>query len=458
MATVGARRRIWGWYFFDWASQPYSTLLLTFIFAPYFTGTATRLYIDTGMAQPQAAAAAQAYWGYGLTVAGIAVALLSPVLGAIADGSGRRMVWIWGFSALYVFGAAGLWVLTPQAPPLLLALTLFILGFVAMEFATNFTNALLPDLASQAELGAISGSGFAFGYLGGLLSLIVMLLFFAEGGATGRTLIGLHPLFGLDPQARQGTRFVGPFVAAWYAVFMIPFFLWVHERRRPGHVVLSARASLASLAASVRGLGQRRSLASFLGASMLYRDALNALYGFGGVYAAGVLGWTVPQIGLFGILGAVTAALATWAGGRVDRRFGPRPVIAVSLLALVAVCGVVVGLTRGGVFGVPLTAGSRLPDVIFYVCGAVIGGAGGTVQAASRTMMVRHTTPQRAAEGFGLFALTGKATAFIAPLAISVMTGLSGSQQLGLVPLIVLFLLGLLLLVWVDPKGEVRPA
>lgn len=448
------RRRIWGWYFFDWASQPYNTLLLTFIFGPYFAEVATAHYLAAGMAEGAARAQAQALWGVGLAAAGGAIAVLSPVLGAIADGSGRRMLWIWAFSAAYVVGAAGLWTLAPEAPALTQAVVLFCIGFVGMEFATTFTNALLPSLTGEDEIGAVSGSGFAFGYVGGLAALILMLLFFAESGTTGRTLIGLPPAFGLDPAAREGTRFVGPFAALWYAVFMIPFFLWVREPRRPPGLVRRAGESIADLWRSIRGLLHRRSLAAYLGSSMFYRDALNGLYGFGGIYAVGVLGWSVTQVGVFGILGAVTAAVACWFGGRADRAFGPKPVITASILVLVGVCLVVVGMNRQAFFGVPLAEGSRLPDIVFYLCGGLIGAAGGTLQAASRTLMVRHTTPDRAAESFGLYALSGKATSFLAPALIAAVSAATGNQQVGITPLIALFLLGLALLVWVRPDGE----
>ncbi|HBD91391.1 MAG TPA: MFS transporter, partial [Gemmobacter sp.] len=162
------RKRIWGWYFFDWASQPYNTLLLTFIFGPYFAEVARAHYASLGMAPDAAAAQAQATWGYGQTLAGIAIAVLAPILGAIADGSGRRMVWIWAFSACYVIGAFGLWYLLPTALNLTLAMLCFGIGLIGMEFATIFTNSLMPSLAGAEQMGKISGSGFAFGYTGGI--------------------------------------------------------------------------------------------------------------------------------------------------------------------------------------------------------------------------------------------------------------------------------------------------
>lgn len=447
------RRRIWGWWFFDWASQPFATLLMTFIFPVYYAQIARQHYVSQGLSPEAAGAAAQALWGYGLGICGIIIAGLAPVLGAIADNTGRRLIWVWIFSALYVVGSWGLWFLIPDQPNLYLAILSFGIGLIGMEFATIFTNALLPGLAPHQEIGRISGSGFAFGYLGGVISLAVVLLFLAENAQTGHTMLGIGPLFGLDPTLREGTRAAGPFTALWYLVFMIPFALWVPEApgpRRPLRIGV-AMAQLWRLLASLR---HRHSLAAWLASSMFSRDALNALYAFGGVYAATVLGWPVFLAGVFGVVSAVSAAVISWIGGRADRRWGPKPVIIICTLVLILVCILVTGMSREHVLGLPVPDGSRLPDALFFLCGALIGGAGGALQSASRTMMVRHTTPERATEAFGLYALSGKATAFLAPLLIAMVTDMTGSQRLGISPLIGMFLLALILLGWVKAKGE----
>ena len=450
-----ARQRIWGWFFFDWASQPYNTLLLTFIFGPYFAEIARGYYMGQGMEAEAAKAAAQSYWGYGLTIASLIIAILAPFLGAIADSTGRRLIWVWVFSLFYIVGAYGLWYVAPggEAGMLVWAVFFFGIGFVGMEFATIFTNALMPSLSEHDELGAISGKGFAFGYLGGLLALIIMLLFFAEGASTGKTLLGLDPLFGLDAEAREGTRAVGPFSAIWFIVFMVPFFLWVREPRTTARP-LRIGAAMASLMELLRSLRFRHSLSAYLASSLAYRDALNALYAFGGVYALNVLGWETIQIGIFGIIGALTAMVAAYFGGMLDKRLGPKPVIATSIVVLIVVCLVIVGMSRDSVWGLPLDPASRTPDIIFFICGALIGAAGGPLQAASRTMMLRHTTPDQAAEAFGLFALSGKVASFISPFLIAVATDLTGSARLGISPVIGLFAVGLIFLIWVQPKGE----
>ena len=447
-------RRIWGWYFFDWASQPYSTLLLTFVFSPYFAGVAVAAFLAQGMNKDAADAAATAYWAGGQTVFGLIIAFMAPVMGAVADGSGRRMPWIWGFSGLYVLGSWMLWYLTPAEPDLFMAVFWFGIGLIGMEFAAIFTNSLMPELADDKDMGKVSGSGAAFGYAGGIVALVLMLTLFNENGDSGTTLIGIAPVFGLDAAAREGTRAVGPFTAVWFAIFMVPFFLWVREPKGRG-TGIGLRKSLSQLWQLIMSLRQRQSLAAHLLSSMLYRDALNALYAMGGIYAVNILGWTITQLGIFGIIGALSAALFTWIGGRVDSARGPKPVIVVSIWVLIAVCLVVAGMSRQDFFGVPMAVGSALPDIIFYICGCAIGAAGGSLQAASRTMMVFHTTPDRAVEAFGLYALSGRATTFLGTLGVTVVTLISGSQRIGIaLPLIVLFMAGMVFLRWVKPMGE----
>ncbi len=442
MSEVSARKRIWGWFFFDWASQPYNTLLITFIFAPYIKDL-----MGDG-------AEAQAAWGFGVAAAGIVIAILAPVLGAMADNSGNRLRWIWLFSVMYVVGSFGLWFAAPDSFDLHTTLLLFAIGMIGMEFATIFTNSMLPELGTTEEVGRISGNGWAFGYVGGLFALVLMLALFAEDAQSGKTMIGLDPAFGLDASQREGTRFVGPLTALWYAVFMIPFFLWVRDPTPIKPAKGATAGALKEVWGTIQNLPQTPSLFAYLGSSMFYRDALNGMYTFGGIYAAGVLNWSVVDVGIFGILAIISGAIFAWLGGRADEKLGPKPVITFCILVLCGVAIAIVFISREKVFGVAVEETSKLPDVAFYILGALIGAAGGVIQSASRSMMVRQALPGKTAESFGLYALAGKATSFIAPFLIGVVTLWSGSQQIGVTPLIALFLLGLILLRWVNPKGD----
>ncbi len=454
MVTISKRKRIWGWYFFDWASQPYNTLLLTFIFGPYFTATVTANLVADGMANEAARAQAQAYWGWGLAAAGILIAVLAPVLGAIADNSGRKLPWIWLFSLMYFVGSGALWWTAPQDFSVIWALFFFGTGLIGMEFATIFTNSYLPQLDDDpAELGRLSGSGWAFGYVGGVLALAVMLALF-QATANGTTMAGLSPLLGLDPETKADTRVVGPLTAIWFAVFMVPFFLYTRDTNQAYATRISIAQSMRDLANTLKGLPRHPSLMAYLGSSMFYRDALNGMYTFGGIYALGVLGWSITQVGIFGIIAAIAGALACWMSGKIDRRVGPMPVIVFCVITLACVALLIVMITPTSIMGIPIAEGSSAPDITFFIAGAVIGAAGGSLQASSRNMMTRQANPERMTEAFGLYALSGKATSFLAPALIAFTSQVTGSQRLGVSPVVGLFIVGLVLLVWVKPKGD----
>ena len=452
MAEISRRRRIWGWWFFDWASQPYHTLLVTFVFGPYFAGVAVDYYLTAGLDADTAAARAQTIWANCMTIVGLIIALGAPLLGAMADVSGRRIPWIFAFSVMYAVGSAALWFTLPDGSNMWLMLSAFGLGFVGAEYALIFINSQLPDLGDDSEVGEISGSGFAVGYFGGLISLAIMLVLFVEQ-ANGKTLIGIDPIFGLDASTQQGTRFVGPFTTGWFILFMVPYFLWVRDDASADKKGTVGEA-LSLLATSVSNLRYRVSLATYLGSSMFYRDALNGLYSFGGVYARLVLEWDLIKIGVFGIVSVLAAAAFSWVGGKLDKKCGPKPVILSAIWVLIFVCTTIVLMDRTQIFGISLPEGSGLPDMVFFGCGILIGGMGGILQSASRSMMVRHTDPAAPVESFGLYGLSGRATAFVAPMLIGMATIITGSARLGVSPVILLFILGLFMMRWVKPEGD----
>jgi UMF1 family MFS transporter len=380
--------------------------------------------------------------------------VFAPALGAVADRTGARKAWTLAFSVPYLLGCLGFWLATPGMEDPRVVLAAFLLAFVGSEFGQIFTNAMLPDLGPRNEIGRISGSGWAMGYLGGLTSLLITLALLVPAPGSERTLIGLAPVFGFDVSAGEPARATGPLAAIWYVVFAAPLFLFTPDAPFRG-LRGAVRSGLGDLWRTLREVRQRRSLAAFLVASMIYRDALAALFTFGGIFAAGVLGWGAFQLGVFGIVAAAVGTLGAWAGGRADRAFGPRPVIVTSIWVLLAVCVVVVLTSRERVLLIPLEPGSSLPDLVFFVCGGLLGAAAGALQAASRTMLVEQAEGQVASgQAFGLYALSGRATAFIGPALIAAVTAATGSQQLGVSPVIALFALGLALLYWVKTPSE----
>ncbi len=437
-----SRKGVWGWMFFDWASQPFNTLIVTFIFAPYFAGTVVSDAVQ-----------GQEMWAGAVTIASLAIAFSAPLLGALADQIGPRKPFIFAFLVIFFVGCFGLWWSMPGAADPTFTLIMFGIAFVGAEYMLIFTNAMLPDLVPREDVGKVSGAGWGFGYLGGIVPLFVVILLMSPMPGKDTTLIGLTPLFGLDAELGEPARATGPLSAVWMLVFIIPLFLWTPDvaRRKVKSDVL--RASFASLLKTLKEIKRFPSLLAYLAGSMVYRDAMVALFAFGGIYAGGVLGWGPTNLGIFGILAAFTGAVGAWYGGLMDKKFGPKPVIVVSILALTLVGIVTISTSRDAVFFVPVDPESSTADIIFYICGGILGAASGALQAASRTLLI-HQAEGRISmtEAFGLYALSGKATAFIGPFLIFVATKAFNDQQLGVTPVIGLFIIGLIILRWVKTE------
>ena len=443
MQIYPRRAAVISWIFFDWAAQPYFTLITTFVFAPYF---ATHVAKDP--------ASGQALWGFATAAAGLMIALMSPVLGAVADASGRRKPWIAAFGALLVIGSCLMWFGKPGdpsvIPPLLLA---YGIATVGVEFATVFNNAMMPSLVPPNQIGRLSGTGWATGYVGGILSLILVLGFLAANPETGRTLFGFMPLFGLDPGTHQGDRITGPLTGIWFIVFVLPMFLLTPDYPAKRPVRDALREGLIELRQTLGELPRRKSMAAFLLANMIYTDGLVSLFAFGGIYAAGTFEWHTIQIGTFGILLAIAGTFGAWLGGKLDDSLGPKRVIAGSLVILLFAIVAILLVDKGSIFFVkvaPPTPGGALfsgaAERAYLMLGCLIGMAGGPLQAASRTLLVRMAPKDRIAQYFGLFALTGKVTSFVGPLLIGMITAITASQKAGMAMLVVFFVTGLALL------------
>lgn len=442
MAEV-TKRGVRAWMLADWAGQPFHTLCITFVFAPYF--------VEFGLGGGDQA---QATWGYMTGAAALIIAIMAPVLGAMADVSGPRKPWIAGLSALHVIAVAALWLGVPGMGDPTIVLLAFAVALIATELAFIFLNAMLPDLGPEDQIGRISGSAWAMGYLGGLVSLVLMLGLMVGDPETGVTMLGVTPILGLDPAMGEGSRAAGPLSAIWYAVFIIPLFLFTPDTKRKP-VAVSARLGLQQLGRMIRDLPRHRSLMTFLFSSMFYRDALAALYAFAGIYAAGVLGIGIIELGVFGILANITGAVGAWVGGKVDSRMGPKPVVVFCTTALALLSLTLILTTDRSFMGIDLGEGSGIPTLIFFALGGFIGAAGGALQASSRSLMVRQASdPAVMTQSFGLYGLAGKATAFLGLFLIGFVTDITQSQRLGVTPVVGLFLLGLVLLIWVKPKGD----
>ena len=406
------RRGLIAWCFYDWANSPFPTVVVTFVFAAYFT---------TALAETPEAGTG--LWGQAIALSGLAVALLAPILGALADQGGRRKPWIGGFTVLAVLCAAGLWWVEPDPGFALLALVLVGLGNAAFELGQVFYNAMLPEVASARRLGRISGWAWGLGYAGGLVCLALSLVLFIQPEA---------PIFGLDKDAAEPVRATGPFVALWFAVFALPLFVFVPDAPASGVPAGQAlRQGLATLLATLRGLPRHGQVGRFLLARMIYTDGLNTLFAFGGIYAAGTFGMTFAEILEFGILLNVAAGLGAVGFGWMDDRLGAKPTIMVALIGLL-VAGTLILVVDSQAW--------------FIALGCGIGLFIGPAQAASRSLMARLAPAEVRTELFGLYALSGKATAFVGPALVGWVTVWADSQRAGMATIPVFFLVGLILL------------
>lgn len=446
--TEAPARALVAWVLFEWAAQPFYTLVQTFLFGPYF---ASAVVSDPTRGQ--------ALWGYAAAAAGVVVAIGSPILGAIADGGGRRKPWIAAFLVPLIAGLCLLWLARPQADAATLWLIVvgYGLAFAGAEFAAVFVNAIMPTLVPPEKLGRLSGIGWGTGYAGGLASLILVAGFIVTGPEGGKTLLGLKPLITLDAAAREGDRLVGPLCAAWLAIFVLPFFLFVPDSPTPVKDHGAGRsigAALASLWTTIRELPGHRDILFLLLARLLYADALAAIFIFGGIYGTAVFGWTTFDRGIFGIILSFAGVIGAVAGGFLDDRIGAKTVIIGSLaIMLVGILGIL-SVDKGHVLfamAVPLKSAGSAPfsafgEQVYLAFAILIGLVAAPVQAATRSLLARLAPADRMTQFFGLFAFSGKATAFLAPLLIAIITGVTGSQRLGVAVTAVFLLAGILLM------------
>jgi UMF1 family MFS transporter len=450
-AAPAGKRAVIGWVLFDWATQPFYTLVVTFLFGPYF--------VNGFIADP---AQGSALWAYATGIAELIAAALAPVLGAVADTGQPRKPWIAAFSVLLVVGMCGLWLAIPGRIDLVaLVLISFALATIGAELATVFTNAMMTTLVSDKRLGTLSGLGWATGYVGGLVSLALVAGLLVADPHTGKTLLGLPPIVPLDAATREGDRLVGPFSALWYLVFVIPLFVFTPDRSAKPLQARAVKAGLAQLMRSVKDLVRHhRQIALFLAARMLYADGLGAVFAFGGIYAATVFGWGATELGLFGIILTIAGTIGAVLGGLLDDRSGSKAVIAFTLLLFIAASIGVLSVDRSHVLFVmpvaPKLAGSApfssTGEQVYLAFAVLIGLASGPIQASSRTLLARLCPPGKTTEFFGFFSFSGKITAFAAPLAIGVVTHASGSQRLGIAMSLVFLIAGLLLLLRVKAR------
>ena len=412
MTTSASRRAKISWALYDCGNSAFSAVIVTFVFAAYFSQGIARTPVE-----------GTSDWGWAMTASAFAVAILSPIFGAIADIAGRRKPWLVAFTVATIIGAALLWYAQPHHSFVTYTLIIVILANICFEIASVFYNAMLPELVDREHMGRLSGWGWGAGYIGGLVCLIVALFAFVQAPV---------PLFGLDKESAEQIRIVGPLVAVWILVFSIPIVLFTPDTPSTGVPKLEAvRRGLRQLYGTFRNLWDHRQTALFLLARMIYTDGLNTLFAFGGIFAAGTFGMSMAEVIKFGILLNVTAGIGALAFAWIDDWIGAKSTILIALVGLL-------------IFGAIAVTVENV--TVFWIAGAFLGIFVGPAQAASRSLMGRIAPPEMRGEMFGLYALSGKAMAFLGPLVLATVTYWTQSQRLGMATILMFFVVGGILL------------
>jgi UMF1 family MFS transporter len=419
----GTRGQVVAWAFWDWGSSAINAVATTFVFTVYLTSKSFG-NSDTVSAQ----------LGWALAIAGIIVALLAPVTGQRSDASGRRKLWLAINTAVVVL--ALLLMVFVKADPsfLLLGLILLAAGTVFYEFANVNYNAILNQISTPKTVGKISGFGWGMGYVGGIVLLLIVYFGFISPK------VGLFGVTSADGWSVRITMLVA---AIWFAVFALPVLFAVPELKVPDAAKRKNPGFFASYVVLGRDIARlwrtSRQTLFFLIASAVFRDGLTGVFTFGGVLAAGTFGFSSGQVIIFAIVANLVAGAATISTGALDDRFGPKPVIVVSLIGLI-------------VFGISVFIFSGGGASVFWIFGLLLCLFVGPAQSASRSFLARVIPAGREGEVYGLYATTGRAATFLAPTAFALFVTLGGSQIWGILGIILVLAIGLGLLLPVHSR------
>ena len=402
---------------YDFANQPYTTLVITFIYSTYFAkAIAPDEIIGTAL------------WSRAMTITALSVAFLSPLMGAIADRTGYRKLFLIFWTYVCIIGSFALYF--PLPGEIYKALFWVVISNIGFEMGGVFCNAYLPDIAPKDKIGRVSGYGWSLGYLGGLIALGIgyVLLVSPE-----------NPIFGFSKELGENIRATNLMVALWFIVFSIPVFMGIGgsakvNKSSSGNIW---RESFGEIKSTFKNIKKYKELVKFLIARIFYNDGLVTIIAFGGIYAAGTFNFTFEDIFLFGIVLNITAGLGSFALGFLDDIIGGKKTVQVSNIGLIIACLLAVFTTK---------------ITVFWLSGILIGVFMGSNQAASRSLMARFIPENKENEFFGFFAFTGKATAFLGPLLLGLVTQMFNSQRHGIFVVVVLLLMGFLLMSRVNEK------
>lgn len=446
------------WAFFEWARNPYVILITIYIYAPYFSSHVVGDPVQ-----------GQAIWGHINGVSGFLIACFGPLLGAVADSGGRRKPWIVSFVVLMALATYCLWFTLPlnMGIGILGAAALVVIANVAFEFSAVFHNSMLPYVAPQKRVAMLSGLGLALGNLSSVLILIFMLIVFTLPGAVDWPFVPAEPWFGLDVAAHENSRIAGPIAAVWMVLFTLPLLLFTPDVAPiKGDPRTAIKQGVRSVMRTVKGLKHYRNIATYLLARMFYNDGKTAVLVFGGVYAAGVFDWGPLTLTVYGVILSIFAVGGGFVGGWLDDTFGSRNAILISiggtalgvLLAVSVTPTEILWQSYDATGAEPLWSlpfFQTVPEVIYVTMVILIAIFITAAYANSRTMLARLAPPEKMSEFFGLYALSGTATAFLGPMLVGIATSLFASQRIGFASVLLLLVGGMGIMMFVREERAV---
>ena len=427
------KKTIFSWSIYDFANQPFTTIIITFIYSTFFAST---IFIGSEEAGVSA-------WGKAITVSSLIVAFLSPIMGAVADKGGYRkfflIFWTWIciiFSYLLYY---------PLQGDVFNALLFFCIANIGFEMGGVFLNAYLPEIAPHNKIGRISGYGWSFGYVGGLIALAICYIMLIVPDAP------INPFNQelLDKSTYEHVRIINVFIAIWFAIFSIPTFLYVKSNKQintNSKTLISS--SLKTIKKTFFEIKKYKQITRFLLARIVYNDALITVIAFGGPYAYTQFGFDMDTNGklmIFGIILNVFAGIGAFLLGFLDDCIGGKKTIQITnfgfIVALI-IAFIAPSLNNG--------------ELYFWISGILVGIFMGPNQAASRSLLGRMIPENKENEFYGFFAFSGKATAFLGPLLFALIIDFTGDMRWSMLMLAIMFFIGMCILNKVNTDNSIR--
>ena len=395
------RKQVFSWSLYDFANQPFTTIIVTFIYSSFFVKViAENEQVGTIM------------WANAISITALVVAILSPILGAIADNGGYRKFFLILFTSICAIFSMLLYF--PQSGDEFFALTLFVIANIAFEMGTVFCNSYLPDLSEEKNCGSISGFAWGIGFFGGLIALFLAQYLFPDLNS-------------------DSIRKINILVGIWFLLFSVPTFLFVkdkaREKFRKDHII----NSFASIRATFKSISKYKIISQFLISRIFFNDGLITIFALGGVYAVGTLNFSFNEVMQLGIVLNIAAGIGSFLFGYIEDKIGAIKAINITLLVLIISTLIAIYAPE-----------THYPKELFWLAGILIGLMVGPNQSCSRSLMSQLIPKEKINEFFGFFALTGKATSFMGPLLFGIITSIY-NQQMALWVVVIFFVLGLYL-------------